>query len=230
LAGLIAITRTFACKFKAIRSMNDERSELKLKPVEVYAELTPNPDSMKFVTSRILLGEGVAEYFSKETAVDCPLAYQLFDFSGIKRVFITSNFVTLTKEGSIDWYEITNILREFVRGFLQSGERVFLKSPFTEKEEKAPVVAATTTTTDSTPVDPEIEEKIKQLLDEYVRPAVEGDGGAIHFHSFDNGTVNVVLKGACSGCPSSTSTLKGGIENLLKRMLPDVKEVVAMNE
>jgi NFU1 iron-sulfur cluster scaffold homolog, mitochondrial len=206
--------------------------ESKTVPVEVYAELTPNPDSMKFVTSRMLLGEGVAEYISKEEAIDCPLAMQLFDFSSIKRVFITSNFLTITKDSSIDWFDITNILREFIRGFLMSGEKVFLRNPNPEtvsapKSVPLPVVGEKQ---EEAVHDPEIEEKIKQLLDEYVRPAVEGDGGAIHFQSFENGTVNVVLKGACSGCPSSTSTLKGGIENLLKRLLPEVKEVVAVNE
>jgi len=206
----------------------------KIKPVEVYAELTPNPDSMKFVTSRILLGDGVAEYISKEEAIDCPLAFQLFDFTGVKRVFITSNFLTITKEGSVDWYDITNILREFIRGFLLSDEKVFVKSPFkdlTAQPKAAPLPVVGTEKKEETVIyDPEIEEKIKQILDEYVRPAVEDDGGAIHFQSFNNGIVNVVLKGACSGCPSSTSTLKGGIENLLKRLLPEVKEVVAVNE
>lgn len=212
---------------------------IKAKPIEVYAELTPNPESMKFVTSRMLLGEGVAEYVSKEDAIDCPLAAQLFDFSTVKRVFITSNFLTITKESGIDWFDITNILREFIRGFLLSGEKVFLKSPIgreqiasTPKPAPLPTVGSAEKKQDETPVedDPEIEEKIIQLLDEYVRPAVEGDGGAIHFQSFENGIVNVVLKGACSGCPSSTVTLKGGIENLLKRLLPQVKEVVAVNE
>lgn len=205
----------------------------KVRPIEVYAELTPNPDSMKFVSSRMLLSEGVAEYISKEEAIDCPLAFQLFDFSGIKRVFITSNFVTVTKEGSVDWYDITNIIREFIRAFLLSGEKVFLKNPNQEvvsKPKPAPLPVVGEKKEETVQYDPEIEEKIKQLLDEYVRPAVEGDGGAIHFQSFENGIVNVVLKGACSGCPSSTSTLKGGIENLLKRLLPEVKEVVAVNE
>jgi NFU1 iron-sulfur cluster scaffold homolog, mitochondrial len=215
-----------------------DTNNLKATPVEVYAELTPNPDSMKFVTSRMLLTDAVAEYVSKEDAVDCPLAYQLFDFSGIKRVFITSNFLTISKESGIDWFDITNILREYIRGFLLSDEKLFLKSPIgrvaapAPKAVPLPKVAAVEKQEEETsvPDDPEIEEKIKQLLDEYVRPAVEGDGGAIHFQSFENGTVNVVLKGACSGCPSSTVTLKGGIENLLKRLLPQVKEVVAVNE
>jgi NFU1 iron-sulfur cluster scaffold homolog, mitochondrial len=211
----------------------------KAAPVEVYAELTPNPESMKFVTNRMLLGDGVAEYSNKEEAIDCPLAFQLFDFSGVKRVFITGNFLTITKEGSIDWFDITNILREFVRGFLLSGEKVFIRMPDQNKASSSlpPVKKAELPSdkkeenqSEEIAHDPEIEEKIKQLLDEYVRPAVEGDGGAIHFESFVNGTVNVVLKGACSGCPSSTSTLKGGIENLLKRLVPEVKEVVALNE
>lgn len=92
---------------------------------QVYAELTPNPNSLKFVTDQILLPEGVAEYKSQQEAADCPLAYQLFDFSGIKSVFISSNFITVTKETDIDWYDITNILREFIIVFLNSGDKIF---------------------------------------------------------------------------------------------------------
>jgi Fe-S cluster biogenesis protein NfuA len=191
-------------------------------PVEVYAEVTPNPESMKFVTSRILLQDETVEYASVEEAVNCPLAIQLFNFSGVKKVFITSNFITITKDPGLDWFDITNILREFIRGFLMSGEPVFIIFP-----DSKPSPEKTITTQ---PSSPEAEEKIKQLLDEYVRPAVEGDGGAIHFKSFENGIVNVVLKGACSGCPSSTVTLKAGIENLLKQMMPEVQEVVAIEE
>ena len=218
-------------------------TETKKAPFEVYAELTPNPNSMKFVANVMLLEGGTVEYLSKEEALNSPLALQLFDFSGIKKIFITSNFITVTKENDLDWYDITNILREFIRGFLAGGEQIFIGSPFDANhivkkkvaaaEEKAAVEIAAvkekSEEVNSLP-DPEAEKQIIQLLDEYVKPAVEGDGGAIHFQSYVNGVVNVVLKGSCSGCPSSTITLKSGIENLLKRMVPGVKEVVAINE
>ncbi len=190
----------------------------------------------------MLLEGGSIEYASPEEAVNCPLAKQLFAFSGVDKVFITSNFVTINKAGDIDWFDITNILREFIRNFLVSDEKLFLNSPFEEghiphkkvtmPEKKAAEIinsAPVTKTEDAAP-DPEAEKKIMELLDEYIRPAVEGDGGAIDFRSYKNGVVSVVLKGACSGCPSSTVTLKAGIENLLKQMVPGVQEVVAVSE
>ena len=223
-------------------------TETKKIPFEVYAELTPNPNSMKFVANVMLLEGGTVEYMDKQEAVNCPIATQLFDFSGVKKVFITSNFITITKENDLDWYDITNILREFIRGFLAGGEKMFIGSPFdsnhipvkkvVEKEVVVPsypeelrmVKAGEEKVDDAIDAlpDPEAEKKIIELLEEYVKPAVEGDGGAIHFQSYVNGVVSVVLKGSCSGCPSSTVTLKSGIENLLKRMVPGVKEVVAV--
>ncbi len=215
-----------------------------MRPVNIYAELTPNPNSLKFVADVMLLEGGTVEYQNAGQAINCPLAYQLFSFSGVERVFISSNFVTINKTSDLDWFEITNILREFIRGFLMSDEKLFLNSPFSE--EHIPVdtrnsvaiskeiVNSSDTTLDeiAEPIaaDPDAEKKIIALLDEYIRPAVEGDGGAIDFKSFTNGTVRVVLKGACSGCPSSTVTLKSGIENLLKQMVPGVKEVIAIQD
>jgi len=187
------------------------------KPVVVYAESTPNPASMKFVASRFLLLEGSVEYTTKESAVNCPLAYQLFGFSGVSSVFITSNFVTVTKNADVDWFELQTIFREFIKGFLESGEPVFIGP----QEQKADPAIENTKTSSA------IETKIIETLEEYVKPAVEQDGGAIHFKSFENGIVTLILKGSCSGCPSSTMTLKGGIENLLKRLIPEVSEVVA---
>ncbi len=215
-------------------------TENKTRPIVVYAELTPNPNSMKFVSDVLLLEGGTVEYNSKADAINCPLAAQLFDFTGVKKVFITSNFVTINKATDIDWFDISNILREFIRSFLMSGEKLFIGSPFDanhipEREKSAAVIVETPKPIEkkeivSTERDPEAEKKIQEILEEYVRPAVEGDGGAIHFKSYVNGVVNVVLKGSCSGCPSSTVTLKGGIENLLKRMVPGVTDVVAVGE
>jgi Fe-S cluster biogenesis protein NfuA len=197
------------------------------KYIEVYAESTPNPSAMKFVVNKILLNEGVVEFFRKEDAVNCPLAFQLFDFTGVKAVFITSNFITITKTNDIDWYDILAILREFIKGFFMGDEKLFLKNPFeTEVNNQQPAVVNPLPIINSES-NPNLEERIKQMLEDYVRPAVEQDGGAIHFKSFDNGVVTLILKGSCSGCPSSTLTLKSGIENLLKKMVPEVTEVVA---
>jgi Fe-S cluster biogenesis protein NfuA len=197
------------------------------KYIEVYAESTPNPAAMKFVVNKILLNEGVVEYFKKEDAVNCPLAFQLLDFTGVKTVFITSNFITITKTNDIDWYDILAILREFIKGFFMGDEKLFLKNPFeTEVHNQQPAVVNPLPIINSES-NPNLEEQIKQMLEDYVRPAVEQDGGAIHFKSFDNGVVTLILKGSCSGCPSSTLTLKSGIENLLKKMVPEVTEVVA---
>ena len=187
------------------------------RPVVVYLESTPNPASMKFVASRFLLEEGSVEYTEKALAVNCPLAFQLFDFSGVTSVFIASNFVTVTKKTGIEWFDIQTILREFIKGFLESGEAVFTVA----QEQKADPAIEKTQTSSA------LETKIIETLEEYVKPAVEQDGGAIHFKSFENGIVTLILKGSCSGCPSSTQTLKGGIENLLKRLIPEVHEVVA---
>lgn len=214
-------------------------TENKIKPIIVYAELTPNPNSIKFVADVMLLEGGTVEYNSKTEAINCPLATQLFDFTGVKKVFITSNFITINKAADIDWFDISNILREFIRSFLMSGEKLFIGSPFDanhipekKKEEKIEIESKPALKKEPVIIesDPEAEKKIQEILEEYVRPAVEGDGGAIHFQSYQNGVVNVVLKGSCSGCPSSTVTLKAGIENLLKRMVPGVTEVVAVGE
>lgn len=195
-------------------------------PVNVYAESTPNPSALKFVSSRMLLFEGSVEYSSPLEAQISPLAQGLFSFSGVKSVFISSNFITVTKEGEIDWYEISNILREYIRGFLMSGEKVFLSNPL----ESSPEAEKHNDTASATPEpieSPDLDNRILQLLEEYVSPAVAQDGGEIQFRSFRDGVVTVALRGSCSGCPSSTLTLKSGIENLLKSMMPEVKEVVA---
>lgn len=187
------------------------------RPIVVYAESTPNPASMKFVANIFLLEEGSVEYLNKGQTMNCPLAFQLFDFSGVTSVFITSNFVTVTKQSDVEWEDITLILREFIKNFLASGEQVFIG----EKIQKADPKIEQTQTASA------IETKIVETLEEYVKPAVEQDGGAIHFKSFQNGVVTLILKGSCSGCPSSVITLKSGIENLLKRLIPEVEEVVA---
>ena len=196
-------------------------------PVTVYAEMTPNPSTMKFVANKYLLITGdSAEFASKADAKGySPLAEELFNFPFVKNVFLAANFVTVTKTDNVPWDFITMELREFVKNWIAEGKDVLIQMPTpkaeTEEKEGSPSKVYTPS---------EYDDAIKNLLDEYVRPAVENDGGAIDFRGYDNGTVTVVLRGSCAGCPSSTATLKGGIENLLKSHLPEVKEVVAENE
>jgi Fe-S cluster biogenesis protein NfuA len=187
------------------------------KVITVYTESTPNPASMKFVVNSLLLEEGSVEYTSGEKAVNSPLAQKLLGFSGISGVFIAANFITLTKESSVDWFDINPILREFIKSYLDSGDPVFTGP----REQAADSDIARTATMNP------VETRIIETLEEYVRPAVEQDGGAILFKSYKDGVVTVVMKGSCSGCPSSTVTLKTGIETLLKNLIPEVREVVA---
>jgi Fe-S cluster biogenesis protein NfuA len=198
------------------------------KPVIIYAESTPNPSSMKFVANQLLVNDGAtAQYLSKEETKGSPLAAKLFEFPFVKAVFLASNFVTVTKIDKIQWEEVTFELRDFIRTYISAGNPIITELPkqevaidntFTEKKEVFTEHAAPTT---------EIEVKIVEILEQYIRPAVEGDGGSITFKSYVDGIVTVQLRGACSGCPSSTITLKAGIEGLLKRMIPEVKEVVS---
>jgi Fe-S cluster biogenesis protein NfuA len=189
--------------------------------IHIYTESTPNPHSMKFVFNVELLPEGLsfdysqpADGLTKEKS--SPLAVALFGFEFVRRVFITSNFITVTKAEATLWEDEL------------FGIKQYLKKYF---EEKKPVFSLPESATDgsSDDSDTEIIGKIKNVLEQYVRPAVESDGGAISFHSFDEeiGQVKVLLQGSCSGCPSSQMTLKAGIEALMTRMIPEVKEVVA---
>jgi Fe-S cluster biogenesis protein NfuA len=196
-------------------------------PVTVYTEMTPNPTTMKFVANKYLLATGDSVEFSSknETKGFSPLADELFNFPFVKNVFIAANFITITKTDNVPWDFITMELREFIKGWIANGGEILIQMPTmkqqnSEKSEGAPLKDFNTS---------EYDDPIRALLDEYVRPAVENDGGAIDFLGFEDGKVTVVLKGSCAGCPSSTATLKGGIENLLKQHLPEVQEVVAIN-
>lgn len=183
--------------------------------VNLYMEANPNPDSLKFVANYMLVPEGTSYDFpDAESASEAPLAKELFKFDYVERVFYMSNFVTVTKRPDVEWVEVQDEIRHFIANFLQEDQ---------------PLLNAVRETTENIKEDTltDIESKIKNILDEYVKPAVEMDGGAIQFHSFNSGVVKLLLQGACSGCPSSTITLKSGIENLLKSMVPEVEEVVA---
>lgn len=181
--------------------------------INLYLEANPNPNSMKFVVNYMLLPEGISfDFPDKESAGSSPLASGLFEFPFVERVFFMSNFITITKKSEIDWIEINNELKTYIREYLEADKPLILDAGQDGFEED----------------DTEVNTKIKNILDEYIRPAVEQDGGAISFHSFEDGVVKVLLQGACSGCPSSTITLKAGIENLLKRMVPEVHTVEAI--
>ncbi|MDX1446252.1 NifU family protein [Lishizhenia sp.] len=192
-------------------------------PITVYAEMTPNPSTMKFVANKYLLitGESVEFTSQAEAKGYSPLAEELFNFPFVTGVFMASNFITITKNEALSWDFVVMELREFIREYLQDGKEVLIMMP----QPKAKPVEKENPTKTYAPS--EYDDAIVALLDEYVRPAVEGDGGAIEFRNFEDGIVTVLLKGSCAGCPSSTATLKGGIENLLKQHLPEVKEVVA---
>lgn len=195
-------------------------------PVTVYSEMTPNPTTMKFVANKYLLATGDSvEFSSKQEAKGfSPLAEAMFDFPFVKNVFIAANFVTVTKTDNVPWDFITMELREFVKDWIFNGKDVLIAMPAPKTEV---VKNEEVHKIDFQPSD--FDEPILHLLDQYVRPAVENDGGAIDFLGYEEGKVTVMLKGSCAGCPSSTATLKGGIENLLKQHLPEVKEVVAVN-
>ncbi len=182
--------------------------------VNIYTESNPNPNSLKFVANFMLMPAGESQDFPNiEETNEAPLAKGLFEkFSYVKRVFYMSNFITVTKDESVEWHEVKSEIQGYVKQYLESGESIFTAAPAVP---------------DASSDEPEIETRIKDILDEYIKPAVEMDGGAISFESFNEGKVKVQLQGSCSGCPSSTVTLKSGIENLLKRMVPEVQEVEA---
>lgn len=190
--------------------------------INIYTEASPNPNSLKFVFNFLLTPEGKDFHFrTKAEAKDSPLASALFDqFEWIDQVFFLNNFITLTKSSEDNWYELIPEVKPFLTDWTASKKPIFVFS--SEGEMQAALLAS------SPEGKTDIENQIIQLLDEYVRPAVEGDGGAITFNSFVDGVVNLELRGSCSGCPSSTVTLKQGIQNLLTRMVPEVKEVVAV--
>lgn len=195
----------------------------KREAYQIYAEMTPNPNVMKFVSSKMLL-DGFVEVKSREESDEVPLANAIFnEFEFAKEVFISDNFVAVTKEHSVEWHEVMIPTRALIAEYLQNGGEISKIEP--QKHESPVEKMINRDYTDD-------EQKISDILNEYVAPAVEGDGGKISLMEYDAGskTAKMLLQGACSGCPSSTATLKGGIENVLKQFLPDlVENVEAVN-
>jgi Fe-S cluster biogenesis protein NfuA len=188
--------------------------------VSIYTEMTPNPETMKFVANKLLYPGKSVDFKNEESASASPLAMQLFSFPFIKSVFIASNFVTLTKtDDTEDWQDVIPSVKQFLKEYLEEGNVIINEEELAARKPES--------TNEIHINDGDVVKRIKELLENYVKPAVEMDGGAIQFLSYENGTVNLMMQGRCSGCPSSMITLKAGIEGMMKRMIPEVKEVVA---
>ena len=191
--------------------------------VEVYAEVTPNPAVMKFGTNKALTQTDVEFTNIEEASKSSPLAQALFSFPFVKEVFISENYISITKYDMIEWNEVYQEVRTFIRSYIQDGKKIITELPKQQTKQNVEIPKESLTDTEA---------KIVDILDEYIKPAVASDGGNIAFQSYDaeNKRVSVILQGACSGCPSSTVTLKNGIETMLKEMLPNqINEVVAIN-
>jgi NFU1 iron-sulfur cluster scaffold homolog, mitochondrial len=196
--------------------ITEQDNKNKKQPITVYGETTPNPAALKFVVSRMLTKNAV-EFKNIDQTASSPLAKELFKFPYVKEIFIDENYISVTKYEINDWQEITLEIRSFIKQFIENGGTVldenFIASASKEEESKTKEFDALDVTS----------QQIINILEEYVKPAVQADGGNIAFDSYNetDKTVKVILQGACSGCPSSTFTLKSGIENMLKSMLND---------
>ncbi len=190
--------------------------ENKKLPVTIYAESTPNPAVLKFVANKILTSK-TAEFKNIDEAFPSALAKELFRFPFVKEIFMDENYISVTKYNSAEWQEISNEIRMFIKEYVENGNEIINESLLTAVPKNEKQAISNFDSLDST------SQQIVNILEEYVKPAVQADGGNILFDSYDENEkrVKVVLQGACSGCPSSTFTLKNGIENMLKDMLRD---------
>ena len=198
-------------------------SDLKKIPVTVYAESTPNPSVMKFVANKMLV-EVVFEFKSIEDTATAPIAAALFQFPFVKEVFLDTNYISINKKEGVEWETIVMEVREFIRAYIEDGKTIISSAaPSQERFSSS-----------ATPLEEldETSQEIVKIIEDYIKPAVASDGGNILFDNYntEDKSVHVVLQGACSGCPSSTVTLKNGIETMLKEMLPGkVATVTALN-
>ena len=198
-------------------------------PVSIYAEMTPNPKVMKFVSNKLLLKSDSAEFRNIDEAKLSPLATKLFHFPFVREVFISGNYIAIAKFDIVEWDDVAQEVRVFITEFIRDGGVVVREEELIPNQEKK-------TEPGSGPIlNPknlgEVEARIVDILEEYIKPAVAQDGGNIAFIAYKEKIVEVQLQGACSGCPSSTMTLKNGILSILQKMLPTlVDDVVAINE
>ena len=199
----------------------ESSSEKKKIPATIYAESTPNPSVTKFVANKNLVSS-MFEFASIDDAKISPFATALFNFPFVKSVFIDKNYISITKYEVADWNDITMELREFIRSYIENGREIVLANASEKTKNNGASNEKSFEALDDT------SKEIVNILEEYVKPAVASDGGNIQFESYDaeSKTVKVILQGACSGCPSSTITLKNGIENMLKEMLKGKVEIV----
>lgn len=206
--------------------MNNDNTEkvVSRPPVMLYTEQTPNPETLKFVTNRMLYPNKTADFKEAEWAKQwSPLAAFLFEKPYTKSVYISNNFVTLTKEFNYNWDDLMLEVKAQVKNFVENNE-VYVLEGFEEAKQE---LLKQTATDSNNGEQSEMVTKIINLIDTYVKPAVEMDGGNIEFKSYHDGVVTVIMQGSCSGCPSSSVTLKAGIEGMLQRMIPEIREVVA---
>ena len=197
--------------------------EIQRVPVSVYAEMTPNPAVMKFVANKMVVDLDHVEFHNIEEAAISPLATELFHFPFVKEVFMSSNFIAIQKYNVVEWETVTQEIRQFLLDYLQAGKPVLTGTPPLKQAEASTDDASA----EAAPTElGEIESRIVEILDEFVKPAVAQDGGNIAFVAYENKVVKVQLQGACAGCPSSTLTLQQGIKNILQRMLPTLVEDV----
>lgn len=201
--------------------IESEKASAKKIPVTVYGETTPNPSVLKFVANKLLTKSAI-EFKNIDEAQPSPLAIELFKFPYIKEVFIDENYISLTKFDSYSWDEVTVEVRSFIKEFIENGGTVIDESLFTQTKAHEQQQEQYFENLDVT------SQQIVNILEEYVKPAVQSDGGNITFENYDDTSkrVTVTLKGACSGCPSSTFTLKNGIENMLRQMLNNNEIIV----
>ena len=181
----------------------------------IQTEQTPNPQTLKFLPGKVVMDEGTAFFQNIDKTSNSPLAKKLFDEDGVTGVFFGSDFITVTKNDSLDWQVMKPLILGTIMDHFNSGEPT-INNETNDKEEKSLLENSE---------DSDIVKQIKELLDTRVRPAVAMDGGDIVYDNFENGIVYLHMQGACSGCPSSMATLKMGIENMLKHYIPEVKEV-----
>jgi len=197
--------------------------DLKKIPVTVYAESTPNPSVMKFVANKMLV-DSVYEFKSIEDTSTAPIAAALFQFPFVKEIFLDTNYISINKKEEVEWETIVMKVREFIRAYIEDGKTIISSAAPTQE----------TFSSSATPIEEldETSQEIVKIIEDYIKPAVASDGGNILFDNYntEDKSVQVVLQGACSGCPSSTITLKNGIETMLKEMLPGkVAKVTALN-